>query len=113
MWEERQRLVERRRQEIARELEGKSPQERRVILRRMREQGPARHVPPPLRPYVEEMRRNIRTATSEAQKVLTPGQKARARQMLREHQRRVRDGHGLGGGRRMGGGRRQGPGGRP
>lgn len=83
--EERERLVTRRREEIQRQLEGKSREERAEILRRLRHEERPRDLSPELRPVVEEMRRNLNAAMREAHGVLTPRQRARARQLMREH----------------------------
>ena len=76
-----------------------TPEQRRAELRRIREQGPP-PVPESLRPLVQRMRGNIGAAMREAGTVLTPGQKARARALIRE-----RRGGEMGPGMRRGAGR--------
>jgi len=89
------------------ELMRMTPGERQAELRRIREQGPP-PVPESLRPLVQRMRRNIAGAVREAGTVLTPGQKARARALMRER-RQGRMGQGMrrGAGRPGLGGRRR------
>jgi hypothetical protein len=95
------------REERRAELMRMTPEQRQAELRRIREQGPP-PVPESLRPLVQRMRRNIAGAMREAGTVLTPGQKARARALVRER----RGGGQMGPGMRGGGGRRPGMGGR-
>jgi Spy/CpxP family protein refolding chaperone len=80
-----------------------TPEQRQAELRRVRGQRPP-PVPESLRPLVHRMRRNIGEAMREAGTVLTPRQKARARELMRERR-----------GGRMGPEMRRGPGmgGRP
>jgi len=85
------RMRESRRAELERELRSLSPEERRARLHELMERQPRRDLPPHLRPVAEEMRRNIRQATRQAQQVLTPGQRMRARKMLGEHRERLRE----------------------
>ncbi|HET7229329.1 MAG TPA: hypothetical protein VFJ16_04970 [Longimicrobium sp.] len=73
-WREQRRL----------ELERMTPAQRQAELRRIRAMGEP-PVPPPLRPLVARIRGNMRHALREAGTVLTPGQKARARELVREH----------------------------
>ncbi|HEX8695281.1 MAG TPA: hypothetical protein VF746_22915 [Longimicrobium sp.] len=88
--------------EIERELLRTAPEERPRRLRELREEAIRRGLPPHMRPLAAEMRRNLLQAQREAQRVLTPRQKARARQLVEAHRGRLRD-------RRPGmGGRRQG-----
>ncbi|HET6229383.1 MAG TPA: hypothetical protein VFE05_04835 [Longimicrobiaceae bacterium] len=89
-----------------------TPEQRRDTLARLRDerlQGHRADVPEPMRPTVGQMRRNLQAAMQEAQGVLTPQQKARARQLIRAR--------GPGGGRPGAGGpgrrRRPGAPGRP
>ncbi len=72
-WREQRRL----------ELERMSPAQRSAELRRIRRM-PHPPVPPPLRPLVHRIRGNVHAAVQEAGTVLTPEQKVRARQLLRE-----------------------------
>jgi hypothetical protein len=74
-----------------RELRSLSPEERRARLHELMEQQPRRDLPPHMRPVAEEMRRNIRQATRQAQQVLTPQQRMRARRMFGEHRERMRE----------------------
>jgi Spy/CpxP family protein refolding chaperone len=60
-----------------------TPEQRQAELQRVREQGPP-PVPPSLRPLVQQMRRNIAGAMREVGGVLTPAQKARVRELVRE-----------------------------
>ncbi|HEU4455283.1 MAG TPA: hypothetical protein VFR81_19620 [Longimicrobium sp.] len=85
------RIRQERRAEIERELRPLSPEERRARLRELMEQPPRRELPSHMRPVAEEMRRNIRHATREAQQVLTPRQRMRARRMFEEHRDRMRE----------------------
>lgn len=71
------------REERRAELMQMTPEQRQAELQRVREQGPP-PVPPRLRPLVQQMRRNIAGALREAGGVLTPAQKARARELVRE-----------------------------
>lgn len=82
---------EQQRAEIERELLRLPPEQRQRALRRMLEQRRSRGLPPHIRPIAREMRENIDVAVREAQGVLTPIQKHRARQLVAE-QRRVREG---------------------
>jgi hypothetical protein len=74
-----------------------TPEERQEELRRVREQGPP-PVPENLRPLLQRMRGNVAGAVREAGTVLTPRQKARARQLIRERGGRMRPGMQRGGG---------------
>lgn len=71
-------------------MERMSAEERHAELRRMRGEG-ARRLPAPMRPLVGEMRRNIAQAQRQAQGVLTPAQKRRARVLLRERAQERRE----------------------
>ena len=88
------------------ELERMTPAQRDAELRRIRETGPP-PVPQPLRPLVQQIRGNMRQALREAGTVLTPGQRQRARQMIRAHAAERRNGRmgprGRWGGRLRGG----------
>jgi Spy/CpxP family protein refolding chaperone len=79
------------------ELERMSPAQRRAELRRAR-RHPQPPVPEPLRPLVRQIRGNVQAAVLEAGTVLTPQQKVRARELLRERRAermdRRRRGHG-------------------
>lgn len=79
------------------ELERMSPAQRRAELRRAR-RHPQPPVPEPLRPLVRQIRGNVQAAVQEAGTVLTPQQKVRARELLRERRaermERRRRGHG-------------------
>jgi Spy/CpxP family protein refolding chaperone len=80
------------------ELLRMTPEQREAELARVRAQGRP-PVPPELRPLVQRIRGNVAGAMREARSVLTPAQKARARELLRER----RQGRALGGrGGRMG-----------
>lgn len=85
------RMRQARRAELERELRSLSPEERRARLHELRERPGRRDLPPHLRPVAEEMRRNIRQATHQAQQVLTPAQRMRARRMFGEHRERLRE----------------------
>ncbi|HSU13109.1 hypothetical protein [Longimicrobium sp.] len=79
-----------------------TPEQRQAELARVRAQGRP-PVPDELRPLVQRIRGNVAGAMREARTVLTPGQKARARELLRERrQGRLQGGRGG----RMGGGMR-------
>jgi len=90
------------------ELLRMTPEQRQAELARVRTQGPP-PVPDELRALAQRIRGNIAGAKREAGTVLTPGQKARARELLRE---RRGERMGAGGGRRMGPMGRRGLGGR-
>lgn len=93
------------------ELERMTPAERAAEMRRVQENGPP---PPPesLRPLINRIRGNMRMAVREAGGVLTPAQRARARELVRERQAERRmGGQGMGRHPRFGGGRMRG--GRP
>ena len=92
------------------ELLRMTPAQRRAELRRANAAGRP-PVPPPLRPLVARIHRNVRVATREAASVLTPAQRARAREMIGEHRGRMGGGQGLRRGRM--GGRRGPPAGYP
>jgi|GEM_PF-2225762 len=92
------------------ELLRMTPAQRRAELRRANAAGRP-PVPLPLRPLVARIRRNVRIATHEAAAVLTPAQRARAREMVGEHRGRMGGGPGLRRGRM--GGHRVPPAGRP
>lgn len=99
-----QAVREQRRQELLR----MTPEERRAELQRVREQGPP-PLPESLRPLAQRIRANIAGAMREAGTVLTPAQKARAREMIRARRgggggARPRLGRRLGRGRRRAGG---------
>lgn len=81
---------EQQRAEIERELLRLPPEQRQRALRRMLEERRRRGLPPHIRPIAQEMRQNIGAAVREAQGVLTPIQKHRARQLVAE-ERRIRD----------------------
>ena len=61
-----------------------TPEQRQAELQRVREQQGPPPVPPALRPLVQQMRRNIAGAMREVGGVLTPAQKARVRELVRE-----------------------------
>ncbi|HYJ78243.1 MAG TPA: hypothetical protein VEW03_01470 [Longimicrobiaceae bacterium] len=82
---------EQQRAELERELLRLPPEQRQRALREMLEERRRRGLPPHVRPIAQEMRRNIGEAVHEAQRVLTPIQKHRARQLV-EEQRRIRGG---------------------
>jgi len=103
--EELRRRWEQVREERRAELMRMTPEQRQAELQRVREQGPP-PVPESLRPLVQRMRRNIAGAVREAGTVLTPGQKARARALIRERRGRMGPGVRGGGGRGGLGGRR-------
>jgi Spy/CpxP family protein refolding chaperone len=88
--------------EIERELLRTAPEERPRRLRELREEALRRGLPPHMRPLAAEMRRNLLFAQHEAQQVLTPRQKHRARQLLEAHRGRIRGGRPGPGGRRPG-----------
>lgn len=90
----RQRLLAERQRyqaELRARMERLTAEQRRDTLRRLRAGGPPAQVPAAMRPTVEEMRRNIRQATQEAQGVLTPAQKERARALVRQQVRERRE----------------------
>jgi len=97
-----QEIRERRRQE----LERMTPAQRDAELRRVRETGRP-PVPPELRPLVMQIRGNVRVAVREAGAVLTPAQRRRVRQMMRERAGERRE-RGMGPRGRWGGGRPRG-----
>jgi hypothetical protein len=71
-----------------------TPEQRQAELARVRAQGRP-PVPEELRPLVQRIRGNVAGARREAGTVLTPRQKARARQLLRERrQDRLQNGRG-------------------
>jgi len=70
------------------ELERMTPAQRDAELRRIQAMGDP-PVPPPLRPLVAQIRGNIRGALQDAGRVLTPAQKARARELVRERRQRM------------------------
>ncbi len=70
------------REERRAELLRMTPEERQAELARVRAQGRP-PVPPELRPLVQRIRGNIAGAMREAGTVLTPQQKARARELVR------------------------------
>jgi hypothetical protein len=84
------------------ELLRMTPEQRQAELARVRAQG-APPVPDDMRALMQRIRGNIQAAKREAGTVLSPGQKARARQLLRER-RAERMGGGMRG-RGMGRGR--------
>jgi hypothetical protein len=69
------------------ELLRMSPAAREQELRRLREEGPP-PLPENLRPLAQSIRRNVAGAVREAGGVLTPRQKMRARQLMREQRGR-------------------------
>jgi hypothetical protein len=76
------------------ELLRMTPEQRQAELARVRAQGRP-PVPDELRPLVQRIRGNVAGARREAGTVLTPRQKARARQLLRERrQDRLQNGRG-------------------
>ena len=77
------------------ELERMTPAQRDAEFRRLQAMGDP-PVPPRLQPLVRQIRGNIRHALQEAGGVLTPAQKARARELVRER----REQRGPGGGMR-------------
>lgn len=82
----RQRLVEQTRewrQERRTQVERMTPEQRREELRRLRQEGRGRTVPPDMQPLVQQMRVNINEAMHQAQSVLTAEQRVRAQQVLR------------------------------
>lgn len=87
---EHARFAAERREQLSR----LTPAQRRDTLRALRERrrrgGPP--LPEAMRPLVEEMRANIRTAGADAQGVLTDEQKRVARQLLHERMREERRG---------------------
>lgn len=70
------------------ELERMTPAQRDAELRRIQALGDP-PVPPRLRPLVMQIRGNIRVALQEAGGVLTPAQKVRARELVRERRERM------------------------
>ncbi len=85
---QREEFVERRRAQVGR----LSPEQRRDTLRRLREErARGEGLPPQMRPVVERMRANTRRAMEEAQRVLTPEQKRRARALVRERRTEARE----------------------
>ena len=106
--EQRQRYLAQRRAELLR----MTPEQRRAEMERLRREPPP--VPEGMRPLLEQVRANQRAAMREAQGVLTPDQKQRARALFRQW-RAGRRGQG-GPGMRRGGlrpGRQRAGGGRP
>jgi hypothetical protein len=106
--QERSRYLAQRRAELLR----MTPEQRQAELARLRREGG--RVPESMRPLLEQIRANQRAAMREAQGVLTPDQKQRARALFREwrRQRAARPGRGMGrGGLRPG--RQRGGGVRP
>lgn len=78
---QREAFVEQRRAQVRR----LSPEQRRDTLRRLREErARGEGLPREMKPVVERMRANTRRAMVEAQRVLTPEQKRRARALVRE-----------------------------
>ena len=69
------------------QVERLSPEARRDTLTRLRQQGRRREVPEAMRVPMNQMRENTRAAMQEAQSVLTPQQKDRARQLMEQHRR--------------------------
>lgn len=77
------------------ELERMTPAQRDAELRRVQAMGDP-PVPPRLQPLVRQIRGNVGMAMREAGRVLTPAQKARVREMVRERrQQRGMGGAGL------------------
>lgn len=69
-----------------------SPDARRDTLRRLRdERGKPHPLPPEMRPVVEQMRANTHAAMEDAETVLTPDQKERARALYRAQRERMRE----------------------
>lgn len=67
------------------QMERLTPEQRRDTLRRLREErARGEGLPREMKPVVERMRANTRRAMEEAQRVLTPEQKRRARALVRE-----------------------------
>ncbi len=88
----RQRLMQaqrRHRGETRERMARLTPAQRRDTLRAIRSGG--RPLPPEMRRLMAEMRANVREGMRGAQGVLTPAQKARARELMRE--RAPRRGH--------------------
>jgi DNA anti-recombination protein RmuC len=81
--QQRERFMEQRRAQ----MEKLSPEQRRDTLRALRTAGRRREIPDAMRPPMEQMRRNIHAAREEVQGVLTPQQKERARELMREGRR--------------------------
>lgn len=73
------------------QMERLTPEQRRDTLRRLREEGRRREVPQAMRAPMDQMRANIRAAMEEAQGVLNPQQKERARQLMQEARRKRGD----------------------
>jgi hypothetical protein len=89
----RQELAARTRQmraERRTQLERMTPEERRRELQRLRRLPADQRVPADVRPVVRQMRVNIEEATHQAQGVLTPEQRVRARELLRAEMRAAR-----------------------
>ncbi len=83
---QREAYVEQRRAQVRR----LSPEQRRDTLRRLRrESARGEGLPPEMKPVVERMRSNTRRAMVEAQRVLTPEQKRRARALVRERREEI------------------------
>ena len=79
LWRQWQAWREQRRAELLR----MSPEDRQRELRRLREEGRP-PLPENMRPLAQHIRRNVADAMQEAAGVLTPRQKARARQLMRQ-----------------------------
>lgn len=85
---QREEFLERRRAQVGR----LSPEQRRDTLRRLREErARGEGLPPQMRPVVERMRANTRRAMEDAQRVLTPEQKRRARALVRDRRTEARE----------------------
>lgn len=93
------------------QMEKLTPEQRRDTLRMLRERGGRREIPQAMRAPMERMRENLQAAMQEAQAVLTPQQKERARQLMAEARQARGDRMSAGEGRHRRGG--QGRGGQP
>ena len=66
------------------QMERLSPEQRRDTLRSLREGTSRRDIPEPMRATITQMRTNIQASMQEAQNVLTPQQKERARELMKQ-----------------------------
>ena len=90
------------------QMEKLTPEQRRDTLRQLRERRGRREIPQAMRAPMERMKENLRAAMQEAQGVLTPQQKERARQLMAESRQARGDRMGAEGRHRRGGERRGG-----
>ncbi len=99
VWQERGRLTPEQREQMRQRMQNMPPEQREALRRQMQERrrsaeaGPRaqRQIPEELRPVIQQLRENTRSALQEARSVLTAEQQTRLRQLVQQRRAPARE----------------------